>query len=110
MLRRFGTHVRQNVIACLALFVALRGTSYAAATIGSAQVVDNSLQSRDLKDNAAVRTQDVVNDNVVGGGLVGADVRNNSLTGNDVANLTGADINGGAIGSSHIADGQVSVN
>jgi hypothetical protein len=79
MLRRFGTHVRQNVIAYLALFVALGGTSYAAATIGSAQVVDNSLQSQDLKDNAAVRSRDVVDDNVTGGGLRGNDIVETSL-------------------------------
>ncbi len=69
-----------NVMATLAMFVALGGSAYAAATIRSANVVDNSLESRDLKDNAGVRSKDVVNDRVTGGGLVGADVRANSLT------------------------------
>ncbi len=32
-----------NVMATLALFVALGGTSYAAAKIGSAQIKDNSI-------------------------------------------------------------------
>ncbi len=67
------------------LFGALGGTAYAAATIRSAEVVDNSLESRDLKDDAGARSQDAVNDNVTGGGLVGPDVRNNSLTSNDAA-------------------------
>ncbi|HLL86668.1 MAG TPA: hypothetical protein VK387_05100 [Thermoleophilaceae bacterium] len=81
-----------TVVAYLALFVALGGTAYAAATIGSAQVIDDSLRSVDLKDNAAVLSRDVVNDTVTGGGLAGADVRNNSLTSTDVAGLTGADV------------------
>jgi len=81
-----------TVVAYLALFVALGGTAYAAATIGSAQVIDDSLRSVDLKDNAAVLSRDVVNDTVTGGGLAGADVRNNSLTSTDVAGLTGAEV------------------
>ena len=90
-LRRFRPS-HATVVAYLALFVALGGTAYAAATIGSAEVVDDSLQSVDLKDNAAVGSRDVVNDSVTGGGLGSVDVRNNSLTSNDVAALTGADV------------------
>lgn len=45
-----GPHVyrrlRGNAVAYVALFFALGGTAYAAATVGSAQVVDNSLLSR----------------------------------------------------------------
>jgi hypothetical protein len=58
-----------NVTATLALFLALGESAYAEATIGSAQVVDNSLQSVDLKDNAGVRGEGVINDDVAGGGL-----------------------------------------
>jgi hypothetical protein len=89
---RFRRPSHATIVAYLALFVALGGSAYAAATIGSAQVIDNSLQSRDLRDNAAVRSQDVVNDNVTGGGLRSSDIRNNSLTSADVASLTGADV------------------
>jgi hypothetical protein len=56
------------VIACLALFVALGGVGYAAATIGSAAVVDNSLRSKDVRNND----------------LRGKDVRANTLKGGDV--------------------------
>jgi hypothetical protein len=56
------------VIACLALFVALGGVGYAAATIGSAAVVDNSLRSKDVRNND----------------LRGKDVRTNTLKGADV--------------------------
>lgn len=38
-----------NVVATLALVLALGGTAYAAATIGSAQVIDRSLLARDIK-------------------------------------------------------------
>src|SRR5262245_59053254 len=41
------------VVASLALFVALSGASFAAAslTIGSSQIIDNSILSRDVHDN-----------------------------------------------------------
>lgn len=57
------------VIACLALFVALGGVGYAAATIGSAAIVDNSIRSKDVRNND----------------LRGKDVRANTLKGADVA-------------------------
>jgi hypothetical protein len=56
------------VIACLALFVALGGVGYAAATIGSASVIDNSLRSKDFRNND----------------LRGKDVRTNTLKGGDI--------------------------
>jgi hypothetical protein len=56
------------VVACLALFVALGGVGYAAATIGSAAIVDNSIKSKDVRDN----------------GLRGKDVRADTLKGADV--------------------------
>jgi hypothetical protein len=39
-----------NVVAYLALFVALSGSAYAAATIGSAEIIDGSVQSIDIKN------------------------------------------------------------
>ena len=39
-----------NVIATLALFVALGGTSYAVLHVGSDDVIDNSLRSRDIRN------------------------------------------------------------
>jgi hypothetical protein len=106
VLRKFRSHrpTHATVVAYLALFVALGGTAYAAATIGSAQVIDNSLQSVDLKDNAGVKSSDVVNDTTIGGGLVGADVRPNSLSSADVKDLTGADLAAGSIGVREVAD------
>jgi hypothetical protein len=49
-----------NVVATLALFVALGGTSYAVKQIGSNDIRDNSIRSRDIRDNA-IRSRDVRN-------------------------------------------------
>jgi hypothetical protein len=66
----------------LALFLVLTsGVAYAANTIGSADVIDNSLLSADLKDNRAVQ---------------GVDVRDHTLTGVDLA--PSAQFNGAAAG------------
>jgi hypothetical protein len=62
-----------NVTSVVALIVALGGTAYAAATIGSAEIIDNSVASVDLR-NGDVRTADVRDD-----GLTGADVDELSL-------------------------------
>jgi hypothetical protein len=56
------------IIACLALFVALGGVGYAAATIGSAAIVDNSIRSKDVRNND----------------LRGKDVRGDTLKGTDI--------------------------
>jgi hypothetical protein len=95
------------VVAYLALFVALGGSSYAAIRVGSRQIVDNSVRSKDIRDNG-VRGRDVkeatlatvplaasaahadsaanadtalgVADNAINGGKVA----DNSLNGNDI--------------------------
>jgi hypothetical protein len=38
------------VVACLALFVALSGVSYAVATISSSDIINGSIRNRDFKD------------------------------------------------------------
>jgi hypothetical protein len=83
-----------NVMVTLLAFVVLGGTAYAAATIGSADVIDNSLQSVDLKDNAGVTSADVVDDTVTGGGLLSADIRNGEVRTGEVRDdaLRSADV------------------
>ena len=68
-------HLRRNAVAYLALFVALGGTSFAAATVITGKNVKNS-------------------------SLTGADVKNSSLTGGDVKNksLTASDFDGSVQG------------
>lgn len=51
-------HARANLVAYAALFVALGGTAYAAATVGSKQIENNSVKSADLKNNG-VRGKDI---------------------------------------------------
>jgi hypothetical protein len=55
-MRALATHVRRNLVAYLALFVALGGTSYAAGSkllprnsVGSNQVINRSLLAKDFK-------------------------------------------------------------
>ena len=68
-------HLRRNAVAYLALFVALGGTSFAAATV---------ITGKNVKDSS----------------LTGADVKKGSLTGSDVKNksLAPADFNGSVTG------------
>jgi hypothetical protein len=56
MLARFGRHLRHNIVGYLALFIALGGSSYAAAgrllpanSVGTRQVIDHSLRNVDFK-------------------------------------------------------------
>jgi len=56
------------IVALVALFVAMGGVSYAAATIGSAQIKNNSIRSKDIRN----------------GTVASKDVKDNSLTGSDV--------------------------
>ena len=53
MMRRIRTRITYaNVVATLALFVALGGTSYAVKQLGSGVIRDNSIRSRDVRDNS----------------------------------------------------------
>jgi hypothetical protein len=57
-----------NVMASLALFVALGGTSYAVVRIDSREIVDDSVRSKDIR-NQTLRGKDVRR-NSIGGGAV----------------------------------------
>ena len=46
------------LIACTALFMALGGVGYAAATIGSAQIKNNSVKGKDIR-NGTIRSKDI---------------------------------------------------
>lgn len=72
------------VVALISLFVALGGVGYAAATIGSAQIKNNSVKSTDIKNNS----------------LLGKDIRNSTIKSRDVGRnaLTGSDINESKLG------------
>ena len=78
-----------NVIATIALFVALGGSSYAAIKITGRNVPKDALTGADIKN------------------LTGRDVRNNSLTGADVKNLKSADVKNGGLLAEDFAPGQL---
>ena len=82
MLRRVGSHVRNQWMGALSLFLVLAGgTAYAShLVVNSSDIVDGSVGSVDLKNN------DVRGADVLDGTLGTRDVSNNSLTGADVAN------------------------
>src|SRR3954471_7220310 len=44
-----------NVTATLALFISLGGSSYAALRVGSQQIADNSIRSRDVHNHSLTR-------------------------------------------------------
>ena len=78
-------HLRRQWMGALALFLVLTGgVAYAANTVRSTDIVDNE-----------VRTADVRNDTLTGGGLAAADLKPSSVGTSEAANnsLTGADIN-----------------
>jgi hypothetical protein len=58
-----------NVLALVALFIALGGVAWAAAKIDSGDVKDNSLKSEDLKDGKGVEGADVAPDSLSGAGI-----------------------------------------
>jgi hypothetical protein len=115
---RIRTHIRNNVVGYVALFMALSGTAWAAGQIGSADIADNAVLSRHIRDGqvrnadlglkavtrpklglAAVGASQLGTGSVTGpklaaNSVTGAKVADGSLTGADVQNnsLTGADV------------------
>jgi hypothetical protein len=95
------------------LFVSLStGTAWAAGTIGSADVIDNSLRSVDLRNGVAVRGVDVVDDALTAADLGPASAGRSELdptafaSGDIDLQSNGYGISPNAIQSSEIEDGQ----
>ena len=76
-------------IACLALFVALSGVAYAAATIGSEDIIDGSIRNRDFKDGTLRGNEAKPN------GFGGGAIKERSLAAGEL----------GKVNSSAVADG-----
>ena len=55
---RLGRPTPAMAVACTALFMALGGVGYAAATVGSSQIKNNSVQGKDIK-NSTIKTADI---------------------------------------------------
>lgn len=115
MLRRLARYIKQNAIACLALFVALGGTgAYAANTIKTGDIVDDQVTSADVRDDrlgfgglgakdlgpysvgkSEIDSQTVGADEVINNSLLSSDLSTDSVGSDEVQNnsLTGTDIN-----------------
>ena len=93
MSAKLRTHIRSNIIGYVALFFAL-STGSAVALSGS-----NTVFSDDITDNE-VKTADVRNDTLTGGGLAAPDLKPSSVGASEVAanSLNGADINESGLG------------
>ena len=94
--RRLRAPSPAMLVACIALFVALGGTSYAAIVLPA-----NSVGTKQIKNNAVTAAK--VKNNAV----TNAKVKNATLTGAKIADgtLTGAKIADGALTGAKIADG-----
>ncbi len=74
MLRRLGSHLTNQWMGALSLFLVLGGgTAYAVGTVGSEDIIDESVRSIDVR-NGQVRSVDVRDDTLTGGGLAAADL------------------------------------
>ncbi len=78
-----------NVMATVAVFIALGGSSYAALQVTSRNVPKDALTGADIKR------------------LTGKDVLANSLTGGDIKGLTSADVQNGRLLAEDFASGQL---
>jgi hypothetical protein len=100
-----------NVISTLCLFLLLAGgTAYAANTIGSSDIIDESILSQDIK-NAEVKVADigqgaVATDEIANGQVKTADIGAGEVRSGNVANgqVLSADIGTGEVRSSNVAN------
>jgi len=101
MLETLGSHVRQNVIGCIALFFALSGGVAWATHPGGA----NTISSGDIIDNQ-VYSADVRNDTLTSGGLAAVDLRPNSVAQSEIAasGVAASEITNGAVGTAELAN------
>jgi hypothetical protein len=111
MLKRLRPRSAYDVIAVLALFVAVgTGGAYAANTIGSSDVIDESLLSQDLK-NGEVKNLDIGGNQVTttkikAGNVANSDLAADAVTGPKVLDdsLTGDDVQESSLGTVPQAD------
>jgi hypothetical protein len=86
MLRTVLAHLRAQWMGALALFLVLAGsTAYAANTVFSTDIVDGEVKTADLDQNA------VRSNKLATGQVQSIDVKNDGLTGDDIADQSGVD-------------------
>jgi len=83
MMRGLGSFLRGNMLALIALFIALGGTTYAATALPK-----NSVGTKQLKNNAVnatkIKNGSVINAKLANNAVTGAKVKDDSLTGADI--------------------------
>ena len=122
-----------NVMSTIAVVAMLStGTAYAAARIGSADVINDSLRSVDIKDStltgadigsdrvgsadvAGLGSADIADESLTGADILDGDVNSadvHALVGGDIVDqsLDGSELASGAVGSGHVQDGTLSAN
>ena len=121
--RRILNHVRTNLVAYLALFLALSGTAAYAAPrllVYSDDVVDGQVFSVDVADNnltgVDIRDRGLTGVDIAASSLTGFEVATNSIPGFDIADnslpgtkvadntLTGADVAANSLTGADVAD------
>lgn len=103
------------VISCVALFLALAGSAFAAktASISSRQIVDATVRTIDLRDNAVTSPKiadATITANDLGTNSVGSDeIAENAVASPEVADqsLTADDLGADSVGSSEIQAGAI---
>lgn len=106
---RIRKHVRTNLIGYAALFVALSGTAYAAATIGARDIKTDAVRSRHIKTDAVrsgeIKADQVRSAEVANGSLVDDDLGRVATGSFDLGSLPAESCTGAAIVSIPGADG-----
>ncbi len=92
MLRRLGSCVRNQWMGAVALFFVLAGgTAYAVDTVGSEDIINNSVAGVDIK-NEDIRAVDVRDASRPNGGLSGLEIVDESLSSPDISKLSADDL------------------
>ncbi len=107
MRRKLLHYLANNIFGLLALFVALGGTAYAVNTVNSSDITDGQVKSVDIGDgevkSADVKDQSLTTFDV--STFLGADVVDNTLTGDDINESTLGPVPGAAsLGGVNAAD------
>jgi hypothetical protein len=95
---RVSQYLRGNVLGLVAIFIALSGTAWAGATIGSSDIQDDAVLSRHIKDGQ-VKTPDLGNFQVTRGKIADGAVNSGKVAD---GSLTGADVAPNALGGGQI--------
>lgn len=97
MLPRLRAHLTYaNVVATLALFLALGGASYAAIRVGSGSIINNSVRTQDLRNNDIrgkdIRNRTIQHADILTNTILGQQIRESTLSKvPDAHKLDGAD-------------------